>query len=97
MSACRADQSSTGVPSNATILSPGSRPAALAGASLSLSLHFERFSLAVMTQSETLLTVVVWVWAPKVIITPRKITKARIRFMKGPANITMTRFHGLRL
>jgi hypothetical protein len=31
---------------------------------------------------------------PKVIRTPMKTTTARMRFMKGPANITMTRFHG---
>ena len=34
---------------------------------------------------------------PNVIITPTKITTARTRFMKGPANITMTRFQGLRV
>ncbi len=50
-----------------------------------------------MTQSETLLTVVVWVFVPNVIITPMKIATARTRFMKGPANITMTRFQGLRV
>ena len=40
---------------------------------------------------------VVWVLMPKDISTTRKITTARIRFMNGPANITMTRFHGLRV
>lgn len=97
MSDCRADQSPTALPSNATILSPPLSPAALAGAASSLAAHLERFSLCWMTQSETLPTVVVWVCTPNVIITPRKIATARIRFMNGPANITITRFHGLRV
>lgn len=50
-----------------------------------------------MTQFWTPATWVVWVAKPKVIATPRKIATARIRFMNGPANITMTRFHGLRV
>lgn len=69
----------------------------MAGAAWSPVSHFVRFSLPWMTQSETLPTVVVWVWMPNVIITPRKIATARMRFMKGPANITITRFHGLRV
>lgn len=69
----------------------------MAGASGSSLAHLVRFSLCWMTQSETLLTVVVWSWTPKVIITPRNTATARIRFMKGPANITMTRFHGARV
>lgn len=43
------------------------------------------------------MTSVVWVWKPKVMATPRKIATARTRFMNGPANITITRFHGLRV
>lgn len=43
------------------------------------------------------MTCVVWVAKPNDIETPRKIATARTRFMNGPANITMTRFHGLRV
>jgi len=52
---------------------------------------------AEITQSETEPTEVVWVLMPKPISTLMKITTARIRFMNGPANITMTRFQGLRV
>ena len=90
-------QSSIFWPLNATILSPAWSPAALAGAAGSPFWQSSRFSLCSITQSETLPTVVVWVWKPKVISTPRKIATARTRFMNGPANITITRFHGLRV
>lgn len=85
------------MPLKATILSPGLSPASAAGATGSFFVHLSRFSLAWITQGETALTVVVCVLMPNVIITPRKIATARIRFMKGPANITITRFHGLRV
>lgn len=50
-----------------------------------------------MTHGETLATcVVVWL-IPKLIQTPKKIASASTRFMNGPANITITRFHGLRV
>lgn len=50
-----------------------------------------------MTHFWTPATSVVWVWKPKLIATPMKITTARTRFMNGPANITIMRFHGLRV
>lgn len=93
----RVAQSSTFRPLKATILSPSSRPAALVGETGSEVLQVSRFSLWAITHCWTPATSVVWVWKPKVMATPMKIATARTRFMKGPANITMTRFHGLRV
>lgn len=90
-------QSSTGAPLKATILSPSWSPAALAGETGSPGRQVSRFSLCAMTHCWTPPTVVVCVAKPKLIDTPRKIATARIRFMNGPANITITRFHGLRV
>lgn len=90
-------QSSTRCPSKATILSPSRRPAALAGETGSEALQVSRFSLCSITHRWTPATSVVWVWKPKVMATPMKIATARTRFMNGPANITITRFQGLRV
>lgn len=70
---------------------------ACAGETGSDFLQVSRFSLWEITHFWTPATSVVCVWKPKVMATPRKIATARIRFMKGPANMTMTRFHGLRV
>ncbi len=90
-------QSSVRTPSKATILSPARRPAAAAGEAGSDLVQSSRFSLCEMTHFETELTVVVCWEMPKPIRTVRKSTTARTRFMNGPANMTMTRFHGLRV
>ncbi len=93
----RVAQSSTGLPLKATILSPVFSPAASAGETGSPLAQVSRFSLWEITHFWTPATSVVWVAKPKVIATPRKIATARIRFMNGPANITITRFQGLRV
>ncbi|CAM5642527.1 hypothetical protein SAURM35S_09897 [Streptomyces aurantiogriseus] len=90
-------QSSVRLPSKETILSPFSMPAAAAGEAGSEDLQVSRFSLCAMTHGETEATEVVCCWMPKPISTVRNRATARTRFMKGPANITMTRFHGLRV
>lgn len=90
-------QSSTFWPSKATIRSPFLSPASIAGETGSDFLHVSRFWLWSITHFWTPATSVVWVWKPKDIATPMKIATARTRFMNGPANITMTRFHGLRV
>lgn len=69
----------------------------MAGESLAPDGHLSVLAEAEMTHSETEPTWVVWVLMPKPISTLMKITTARIRFMNGPANITMTRFQGLRV
>lgn len=84
-------------PLKLTILSPAFRPAAAAGEAGSDFLQVSRFWLCAMTHSETELTVLVCCEMPKPIRTVRKSATARMRFMKGPANITMTRFQGLRV
>lgn len=70
---------------------------AAAGEAGSDALHFSRFSLWAMTHLETELTVLVCWEMPKPMRTVRNSATARIRFAKGPANITMTRFQGLRV
>ncbi len=90
-------QSSVRTPSKATIRSPAFRPAAAAGEAASPFSHLSRFSLWAMTHCETELTLVVCWEMPKPISTVRNRPMARTRFMNGPANITMTRFHGLRV
>ena len=50
-----------------------------------------------MTHLETELTVVVCWEMPKPMRTVRNSATARTRFVNGPANITMTRFQGLRV
>jgi hypothetical protein len=97
MSCWRVPQSGTRWPLKATILSRGWSPAALAGESLAPLGHLSAAAEAGTTQAETVPTLVVWVLTPKLIITPTKITTAMTRFMNGPANITITRFHGLRV
>lgn len=93
----RVFQSSVCFPAKETILSPGFMPAAAAGEAGSVDLHVSRFWLCAMTQGETELTVVVCCEMPKPMRTVRNSPMASTRFMKGPANITMTRFHGLRV
>lgn len=90
-------QSATGSPLKATILSPTFSPAAWAGETGSPFLQVSRSSLCEMTHFWTPATSVVWVAKPYAIATPRKIATARTRFMNGPANITITRFQGLRV
>src|SRR5207249_1478943 len=90
-------QSVVRTPAKDTILSPGLRPAAAAGDAGSLFLQVSRFSLCAITHWETELTVVVCWEMPKPIRTVRNRATARIRFMNGPANITMTRFQGARV
>src|SRR2546421_4751691 len=100
MSPCSWDHEVRGRPSKAVIRSPAFRPAFFAGEAGSCAAHVVLPALAAdweITHSETLLTIVVCELIPKPMSTPRKRTTARIRFMNGPANITMTRFHGLRV
>jgi hypothetical protein len=90
-------QSSVRTPLKETILSPALRPAAAAGLAGSPFPHLSRFSLCAMTHWETELTVVVCWVMPKPIRMARNSATARTRFMKGPANITITRFQGARV
>ncbi len=79
------------------MVSPLCRPAAAAGEGTAPAGQVSVGCPAGTTHCDTDCTVGTDIPTPKPIITVRNSTNARIRFMNGPANITMTRFHGLRV
>ena len=95
---CSWFQSRIVVPLNATILSPGRRPACLAGATGSLGWHARagRFALALvtaMTHCETPATLVVAVGVPWPMKTTAKSRNAITRLVITPEPMMMMRFH----
>jgi hypothetical protein len=80
------------VPSTLTMRSPGSMPAAAAGAGSSASVHSVCSLLDAITHCDTEAMVVVACGRPKPTSTTAYSAMAISRFMAGPPSMMMTRF-----
>ncbi len=86
-------QVSIGRPSTDTMRSPGSMPAAAPGAAGSPGSQVCRSLVAGSAQAETDPTVVEACATPKPISSTPNSSTASTRFMNGPPNMMMMRFH----
>ena len=98
ISCCTWAQLVTGVPLKETIRSPGSKPAAFAGATGSAAVHsrtgWSRLaSVTAITHFETVSTVVVAWLTPYPEKTKAKSTNASTRLIATPEPMMITRFH----
>ena len=89
-------QSGVSVPPTETTTSPGSSPASWAGVGGRSSVHSVMEALCGTTHSLTTPTSLVSWYTPTPMKSTPSSTVPRTRFMPGPANMTISRFHGER-